>query len=340
MRSTPTEILNEAGEWLARQLGSEFRWVKNRQAVSRARGARTDEIRLQPSRWNRAGVGTWATLRVTVRNKDIAPWRRNHPKDTLLAHDSDLLWTNEFINVEKDLYFVELVAHVGQDDSGARRLSLVELVDAARGLVLPVLDHFESPQLAAERLPDNWLVLAAPLVEWAISLGDQSSARWIAERIMRAHAHETTVFKRGRVAYHAGERPALGLGEDALGWLAARHTLFPGTEPLPWTIPAKSAKERLIASGRELIEGLRSELRHFQETRPGCLHDEQLGEALDVVNSWLAELTGQPRRSSPPKHQALMYLVREFGISETELGRDLIAFEDAAARLRGSQPAK
>jgi hypothetical protein len=340
VQSKPTEILNQAGQWLAQQLGSEFRWVKSRQAVSRTRGSRSDEIRLQPSKWNRAGSGTWATLRVTVRNKDLATWRRSHPSDTLLPHDPDLLWTNEFINVDKNLYFVELFGHLEQEDSGARRLSLVELLDAAHGVVLPVLDHFESPQVVADRLPDNWLVLAAPLVEWAICLGDPSSARRIAERMMRVHAQETTVFERGRTSYHAGERPALALGEEAVGWLAARHTLFPGSEPLPWTVPAQSEKERVIASGRELVERLRSELRHFQETRPGRLHDEQLGKALDLLSSWLPELTGQPLLSSAPKHQALMYLVREFGISETELGRDLIAFEDAAARLRGSQRAK
>lgn len=289
--------------------------------------------------WNRAGIGTWATVRVTVRTKDLAPWRRSHPNDTLLAHDPDLLWTNEFINVDKNLYFVELFGHL-QDDSGVRHLSLLEMVDAARGLVLPVLDHFESPEVVADRLPDNWLVMAAPLVEWAICLGDQSSARRIAERMMRVHAQETTVFERGRASYHAGERPALGLGEDALGWLAARHRLFPGSEPLPWTFPATSEKERVIASGRELLERLRSELRHFQETRPGRLHDEQLGEALDLVNSWLAELTSQPRLSSPTAHPALTYMVRELGISGTELGRDLIAFEDAAAGLRRRQPPK
>jgi hypothetical protein len=339
VQSTPAEILNQAGEWLARQLGSEFRWVKSRQTVSRTRGARTEEIRLQSSKWNRAGIGTWATLRVTVRNKDLAPWRRSHPNDTLLAHYPDLLWTNEFINVDKNLYFVELFGHV-EDDRGVRQLSLLELVDAARGLVLPVLDHFESPEVVADWLPDNWLVLAAPLVEWAICLGDQSSARRIAERMMRVHPEETTAFERGRASFHAGDRPALGLGEDALGWLSARHELFPADEPLPWTLPAKTEKERVIASGRELLERLRSELRHFQETRPGRLHDEQLAEALDLVDSWLAELTGQLRFSMPTAHQALTYLVREFGISETELGRDLMAFEDAAARLRRSQPAK
>ena len=157
---------------------------------------------------------------------------------------------------------------------------------------------------------------------------------------MRVHAQGTTAFERGRASFHAGERPALGLGEDALGWLSARHALFAVDELLPWTLPAKTEKERVIASGRELVERLRSELRHFQETRPGRLHDEQLTEALDLVNSWLAELTGQLRLPAPTAHHALTYLVREFGISETELGRDLIAFEDAAARFRRSQPAK
>jgi len=337
---TPTEILNQAGEWLALQLGDQFRWLKSRQTVSRTQGARTDEIRLQPSKWNRAGIGTWATLRVTVRNKNLATWRRNHSDDTLLAHVPDVLWTNEFINVDKDLYFVELFGHLEQDDSGVRRLSLAELVESVRGLVLPVLAYFESPQVVAERLPDNWLVLAAPLVEWAICMGDRSSARRIVERIMRVHAAEAAAFERGRALYHARKRPAFAAGEDALGWLTARHQLFTPSEPLPWTIPPESDKERLIASGRGLAERLRSELRHFRETRAGRLRDDQLGEVLDLLNAWLAELTDQRRLSAAPANEAMIHRVREYRISETELGRDLIAFEDAAARVRRNRGTK
>lgn len=337
---TPTEILNEAGEWLAFRLGNGFRWVKSRRAVSRTRGRRTDEIRLQPSKWNRAGVGTWATVRVTIRSKDLAAWRRSHPDDTLLAHDPELLWTNEFINVDKSLYFVELFGHLEQDDKAIRHISLVELLRGSEAVILPMLEHFESPQTASNRLPDAWFVLAAPLVEWAISLGDRSSARRITERMMRVHVHEATVFERGQAFYQAGKRPGLGLGEDALGWLASRHALFPPDEPLPWTMPPTSERERVIASGREIAERLRSELRHFQATRPGRLEDEQVREVLDLVNSWLVELTGQPRLSSSPTEEALTRLVRKFGIPETDLGKELITFQDAAARLRRGQAAK
>ena len=244
VHSTPTEILNQAGEWLARQLGSEFRWVKSRQTVSRTHGARTDEIRLQPSKWNRAGIGTWATLRVTVRNKNLATWRRNHSDDTLLAHDPDLLWSNEFINVDRDLYFVELSGQLQPDDKSVRRISLEELLEGTQSLVLPMLEYFKSPQDVSNRLPDAWFVLAAPLVEWAISLGDRSSARRIAERMMRVHPERAAVFDRGQTLSHAGQRPALGVGEDALGWLTARHNLFTPSEPLPWTIPPTSDKLR------------------------------------------------------------------------------------------------
>ncbi len=141
--------------------------------MSRNRGARTEDLRLQPSKWNRAGIGTWATLRVTLRDKNLATWRSNHPADTLLPKDSDVLWSNEFINVDKHLYFVELFGHLDEAHRDVRRISLVELLDATRAIILPALALFESPQSVAKRLPDAWFVMAAPLVEWALSLGDR-----------------------------------------------------------------------------------------------------------------------------------------------------------------------
>jgi hypothetical protein len=169
---------------------------------------------------------------VTIRSKELASWRRQRPSETLLANDPDLLWSSEFINVDRNLYFVELFACVKNDDSAARRISLVEVPDRLRAIVIPVLECFESPQLCAARLPDNWLVLAAPLVEWALSASDRSSARQIAERMMRIRPQEGKAFEVGRALYVAGKRPALGLGSDAVGWLAARHTLFGASESL------------------------------------------------------------------------------------------------------------
>ena len=108
---------------------------------------------------------------------------------------------------------------------------------------------------------------------------------------MRVSPQAAAVFEGGRASYQAGRRPAFPLGEEAVGWMAARYGLFPTNEPLPWTLPPASEEQRLIASGRALAERLRSELRHFQSTRPGGLHDEQLNELLALVNQWVAALT-------------------------------------------------
>ncbi len=42
---------------------------------------------------------------------------------------------------------------------------------------------------------------------------------------MRVHSEKANVFERGRRLYHSGQRPGFGFGEDALGWLSARHGL-------------------------------------------------------------------------------------------------------------------
>lgn len=168
-QQTPGEILEQAGAWLAAELGDEFRWLRGQQTLSRRRGTRTCQIRLQPSKWNRTGIGTWATVRVTVRDTALAAWRRRHPDDTLFGHEADLIWASEFINVDRNLYFLELFGHLPQAVGDVPQVSLVRLLAGARSILLPLLDSFSSPQAATMDLPDSALVLAPSLVEW----GDQ-----------------------------------------------------------------------------------------------------------------------------------------------------------------------
>lgn len=344
-KQTPSEILNAGGQWLAAELGRNFRWLKSRHALSQTLGPRSMELELAPSPRSRAGFGTYASLGLILRDRRLGAWRRSHPDEALFVHDSDLLWSDLLGNIDPDLGDVELFGELRNSQSEVSFLSLGELLDSARTIILPGLLLFESPELAVERLPDAWLANATPLVEWALSLGQGSTAREIAVRAMLASARYggaplAEAFEAGRAQSHAGERPGFMEAERALGWLSERHQLFSSGEVLPWTVAPASEKDRLVASGYELAEQLRSELRHFPEYRQARAADAQLSEVLELLGSWIAELTGQRRFAGPVGDHALSHRVAAFWRPQTALGDRLIGFEAAAARVRrgGADP--
>ena len=70
-----------APAWLAEQLG--WRWVKSRGDVELRDGPQVLRLGLQPSKWNRAGVATWVSARVTVLDDGLPSWRGAHLEGTL-----------------------------------------------------------------------------------------------------------------------------------------------------------------------------------------------------------------------------------------------------------------
>jgi hypothetical protein len=101
----PGDILQRSGRWLAEQLG--WRWVKGRCDAEVRAGRQARRLGLQPSKWNRAGVATWASTRVTVLDEDLKAWRQAHPASTVLPASQypvqPHVYNTLLINVDLDL---------------------------------------------------------------------------------------------------------------------------------------------------------------------------------------------------------------------------------------------
>lgn len=297
--SKPGEILDSAGRWLADELGDAFRWASTRHALQAVRGSKTYEVVLQPSKWNRAGELTHASLRVTVRDKGLAEWRRRHREYMMRKGSADAVWTCDVLNIDPEIHDVELFGNLREAGGGAGMLSLPELLSVLRERILPKLELFESPARVAKDLPDTWLERTATIVEWATSLGDGESARVISSRTAKAHPEWTRVAATG-----------------------------------PTALPAEPGRDAVVATGRDLVEVLRADLRHFPEYREGKLTDAQLSEAYELMRRWLADLTDPAGPLEPISDTALTDVVMKSWPQGTELSRMTLAFEAAAAHVR------
>ena len=189
VRDKPRDILNAAGFWLAAELGTGFRWVPSAHALKVPIGGTTAEVKLRPSHWNYTGELTHALLRVTVRDKELAAWRRargrNH-SGVMAEPSADVVWSTELVNIYPDLHDVELFGDVAAaTGSDSRFLTLPELLDAIRTRILPRLMLFQSPAMVAKELPDTWLFEEmGATAQWAISRGDEASAELLKTRTL------------------------------------------------------------------------------------------------------------------------------------------------------------
>jgi len=297
--SKPREIVESAGRWLADELGDGFRWASTRHALQLVRGSKTYEVVLQPSKWNRAGELTHASLSVTVRDKALAAWRRRRREATMRKRSADVVWTCDFVNIDPDTHDVELFGNLREAGGGTGLLSLPQLLGVLRERIVPKLELFESPARVAKELPDTWLVRTGTIVEWATSLGDVESARVISTRTAKAHPEWSGIVTAG-----------------------------------PTALPAEPGRDAVVATGRDLIEVLRADMRHFPEYREGKLTDAQLSEAYDLMRRWLMDLTDPAGPLEPISDRALTDVVTKSWPQGTELSRMTIAFEAAAAHIR------
>jgi hypothetical protein len=185
----PRDILNAAGSWLAAELGNGFRWVPSAHAIKVPIGGTTAEVKLRPSHWNYTGALTHALLRVTVRDKALAAWRRARGRNysgVMSDPSADVVWSSELVNIYPDLQDVELFGDVAAaTGSDSRFLTLSELLDAIRTRILPRLMLFQSPAMVAKELPDTWLFEEmGATAQWAISRGDEASAELLRARTL------------------------------------------------------------------------------------------------------------------------------------------------------------
>jgi len=185
-------IVDAAGEWLAAELGTGFRWVpSSRTLKAPIAPSRSIEVRLRPSHWNYSGVLTVVGVRLTVRDSSLAKWRRGHGRNhsgLVTETGRDVAWSQELSNLFMDLHDVELYGDLEKEGTyQVHFLKLAEFLDALQKRILPKLLLFDSPAHAAAELPDIWLADPGPLIDWATSLGDEESAGLISTRAGKLH---------------------------------------------------------------------------------------------------------------------------------------------------------
>jgi len=292
-RDKPRDILNAAGLWLAAELGNRFRWVPSAHALKVPVGHATAEVKLRPTSWNYTGALTHAWLRVTVRDKALAAWRRRRGRNYsgLMAERSpDVVWSSELANIYPDLHSVELFGDVAAQTSGeVRYLTLPELLEAIRTRILPRLRLFESPAMVAKQLPDTWLVEdMGPAAQWAMSQGDEASAELLKTR----------------------------------------------TLTLQGKVPPKTELDVVLTAGRRLLAVLQSEMVHFREYRDGNLPDELVGEGFELTRRWLMNLQDYAGPNDRVADGELAGWATKNLPATSPIGRQAIAFEADASRLR------
>jgi hypothetical protein len=289
----PRYIVDAAGQWLAAELGGGFRWVASSRALKvQVSSTATAEVVLRPSHWNYTGVLTVASIRVTVRDRALAAWRRSRGRrhsGFITETSPDVMWSWDLINLYRDLYNVELFGDVAANSrSGVRYLTLPELLEGIRTRILPKLLTFESPARAANELPDFWLAEPEPLVEWARSLSDEDSAR-----LFRTRA-----------------------------------------DKLLRRLPPDTPLEGTLAAGRELLEMLQSEARHFREYRDGNLPDELVSQGIELLMRWIGELSDpEGRTERVPDGSLTRWASQNLG-PPSPIRQKAIEFEAAAMALR------
>ncbi len=290
---TPREIVNGAGKWLAAELGSGFRWVPSpRTLKAQVAPGRTIEVMFRPSHWNYSGVLTVAGIRLTVRDRSLAKWRRGRGRNysgLITETGGDVAWSQELSNLYMDLGDVELYGEIERNSPHpVSFLKLTELLDAFQKRILPKLLLFDSPARIAKGLPDIWLADAGPLIDWATSLGDEDSARLISTRADKLHRR----------------------------------------------LPPDTALESVLAAGRELLEMLQSEYRHFREYRDGNLPDEMVSQGIDLTRRWISELSDPHGRTDHVPDGALSRWASSNLGPPSPIRQKAIDFQAAAMLIR------
>jgi hypothetical protein len=233
----PVVILDQVGRWLSNELG--FRWVKSRQALERRRESQIQELGLHPSKWNRSGVGTWVSPRVSVFDTRLAEWRAANPEATASVvgggRYAGLVYTTLLINVLPELAQVEL-SGLPQPWS---ETSLATFRAAVPNDILPVVELFAAPASLPTLLPEAWVgMVEASTLEWLIATAGRDQASDLLRRHLETpYTGRTKEAADGRARVRAFQRGWEALpnadGRESvrdnflaqLGWLSRVHRL-------------------------------------------------------------------------------------------------------------------
>jgi hypothetical protein len=227
----PGEIVAAAGEWLASELGDGFKYLRSKRELTRKTTGRVETFVLQTSTWSRTGQGTWVTVRITVRDDRVRKWQAEHLLVGMYSTEGFIF--NSLVT-NMGLPDLELFGPLREGPAG-HFISLKELRAAVLGDILAKLKILRgTPTVAAEQLPDSWIVFPEPPFWWATAYGERAAATRFLSRYFELKPGARIHFESGRrLALESGsEPPSINNMLVALGWSAVSSGALAADEPI------------------------------------------------------------------------------------------------------------
>ncbi|MEV5477354.1 hypothetical protein ACFYOF_18545 [Streptomyces sp. NPDC007148] len=213
----PKEVFLAAGEWMAYRLESDgFRWLNGRTSLERRLDGRLERMRLEGSRWNRAGkLIEFSIASLEVFDDELQAWRRLNADRTVERPGSmeGIVCATSFLDISREAKAIITLP--------VSRLAAVDrLYEHAREVALPWFRSSEDPEGLAAAVPDALLRptgFAQDLLELLVSRGLSEEARSLIQRVLALGESHRDSFTEGRDLAINGERP-LWHSPQSLGW--------------------------------------------------------------------------------------------------------------------------
>lgn len=221
----PKEVFLAAGEWMAYRLEQDgFQWLKSRTSLERRLDGRLERMRLEGSRWNKAGkLIEFSIVGLEVFDEGLKAWRQSNPGLTVERPESveGIVCATSFLDISREAKAIVTLP--------ANRLAVVDgLCEHAKEVALPWFSSSENPEVLAATVPDALLRptgFAQDLLELLVSRGFRGEARSLIQRVLSLGDSYRDAFSKGRDLAVSGGSPgwhspqALGWSSETLGLL-------------------------------------------------------------------------------------------------------------------------
>ena len=216
--ASPVAVLRGAGNWLAEELGDDWRFLRSRGTLKRLDSGYLQTIHLQGSVHNRTGASVDVGLVAVVWSKALAAWR--------LANTDRVLGSGERVygTPVGNLLGAVNDGHFDLTDENLRRAELPRMLAVVHDVVIPFLNVALAPdRILHGASADTARVDDAAVLEWLLSLEHMDAAQGLVERVMGSPWRDGVT--RGAAMAADGVRPLLGNSAVEFGWVAARFGL-------------------------------------------------------------------------------------------------------------------
>lgn len=222
------DVIAAAGAIIAESLSTTgFSWSPGKSTYTRKLGIFKQQIRIQGDADNRSGLHVGVSLHADVTSSALARWRRDHG-----TGNSAIVWATQvgYLTEAHGYLKWQLV------DPDTRGAEVDSMLDTVRNHVLPVFQHYATPETLLQQLECRRELLTTPAwaLEIAMWLQSPQSAQAIVAAFLGAQPNQADSFKqhlekfRNRLPKEAPFAHAA-----ALAWMCIRYAVAPTPQGKP-----------------------------------------------------------------------------------------------------------